>query len=101
MNNGEQSQASRAFVRYLLADEPTDLNPENDLEYLLALIGEAERWGIQFDSDARKARWVVAHWCQEVGYQPDLSSYPAGEIVPRGQAPPTLDYQQTPPEVNP
>jgi hypothetical protein len=82
-------------VRGELADAD-DLDASNDLEYLLGLLGEAIKYDRDFEDDQERARWVVAHWCQEVGYQPDLSEYSTGQIVPRGTVPANLDgYQQT------
>jgi hypothetical protein len=72
-----------------LADElgeDTDLDAENDLEYLLGLVGDAVENG-DFEDDAARARWAVAHWCQEVGYLPDLRGYETGQIVPAGTVP--------------
>lgn len=63
------------------------LDAENDLEYLLGLVGDALREEDAFKDDGERARWVVAHWCQEVGYEPDLREYAVGETVPRGTVP--------------
>lgn len=85
-----------AFVRSLLAHDADDLDATNDLEYLLGLIGEAIKYEDEFDGDRELAQWAVAQWCQEVGYQPDLSEYATGQTVPRGTVPPHLEgYQNT------
>ncbi|NHN59831.1 MULTISPECIES: hypothetical protein [Halorussus] len=93
-NETERSKGD-AFVRSLLA-ESDDLDASNDLEYLLGLIGEAIKYHRDFESDKERAQWVVAQWCQETGYHPDLTEYPTGQTVPRGTTPPRLDgYQRT------
>lgn len=67
-------------------DSDADLDASNDLEYLLGLAGEAaEHDG--FADDTERAEWAVAHWCQEVGYLPDLGAYEAGQIVPKDSVP--------------
>jgi hypothetical protein len=93
--SGSERNEGDAFVRSLLA-EADDLDTTNDLEYLLGLIGEAIKYHREFEDDQHRARWVVAHWCHEVGYQPDLTEYPTSQTVPRGTTPPQLDgYQRT------
>lgn len=59
----------------------------NDLEYLLGLVSEALDHPDDFETDAGRAEWVVAAWCQEVGYVPDLRDYDTGTTVPRGVIP--------------
>lgn len=59
-----------------------DLDMENDLEYLLGLAAEALDDTEHFESDAERAEWVVAQWCQELQFVPDLRDYSTGETVP-------------------
>jgi hypothetical protein len=66
------------------------LDEANDLEYLLALASEAMADDDAFDSDAERARWAVAEWCQEVRYLPDLSQWKTGLSVPPGEQPDSL-----------
>lgn len=65
------------------------LDMDNDLDYLHALALEARETDAFDDSAA--ARWTIAHWCQELGYLPDLRDYEAGKIVPVGEVPDNLD----------
>lgn len=79
-----------AFTRQLIRAElvdADDLDAGNDLEYLIGLIGEAIDETRKFDNDKERSRWVVAQWCQEVGYHPDLSDYNTGQTVPVGTVP--------------
>lgn len=93
----EDSAFVRELLRHKVADDADDLDPSNDLEYLLGLVGGSlDDFMRSFDDDRERARWVIAQWCHEVGYQPDLSEYAAGETIPKGTAPPCFDgYQQT------
>lgn len=94
-SGGTEHGEGDAFVRLLLA-ESDDLDASNDLEYLLGLVGEAIKYDREFEDDQHRAQWAVAQWCQEVGYQPDLTGYATGQTVPRGTTPPRLDgYQRT------
>lgn len=64
------------------------LEAENPLDYLVLLALEAKRYDGHWDGDdAQAARWVVAQWCQEIGYVPDLRAFETGQQVPRGQEP--------------
>jgi len=63
------------------------LDTEDDVEYLLGLVGEALREDRYADAHKRAA-WAVSAWCQELQYVPDLRDYGAGEQVPTGEVPP-------------
>lgn len=70
-----------------IAEQLDDLahDMENDVEYLLALIGGALEGSENFDNDHERALWAVAQWCQEVNVRPDLSEYETGMCVPPGE----------------
>jgi hypothetical protein len=67
---------------------PDGLDMANDLEYLVGLVGHEALGSDEFESDDERVRWAVAHWCQEVGYLPDIREYETGQIVPSGEVPP-------------
>lgn len=73
-------------AREEIADTLDDLahDMENDVGYLLALVGGALEDDENFDTDHERALWAVAQWCQEVNVRPDLSEYETGECVPPG-----------------
>jgi hypothetical protein len=75
------------------------LNSGNALEYLLGLVGIAVDREDAFDADHERARWVIAQWCQETEYIPDLSDYSTGQQIPKETVPPAFPrYKQTPVE---
>lgn len=64
-----------------------DRGPSDDLGYLLTLAADAEQEADEFDSREAATRWVVAAWCQELRYVPDLRDYLTGQTVPMGEVP--------------
>jgi hypothetical protein len=73
---------STAALTELLNSED-GLNASNDLEYLLGLAGDALYENEHFEDDFGQAKWVVAQWCQELQYVPDLREYTVGKTVPK------------------
>jgi hypothetical protein len=61
------------------AIETGALDAGDDLEYLVALAIEADE---DFEDSATAAQWVVAQWCQELRWVPDLTEYSTGRTVP-------------------
>ncbi len=66
------------------------LDEGNDLEYLLGLADEARR-SDAFDSDSERAEWVVAQYCQELQYVPDLRDKSTGQTVGKHEVPDDLE----------
>jgi len=64
-----------------------DLDPTNDLGYLLGLVDDALEETDQFETDFERAAWVVAQWMQEMQFEPDLSEWPTGQTVSKGPVP--------------
>jgi hypothetical protein len=64
-----------------IAVDGDHLDVENPLHYLVALAVEARRYDGSWEDDEKAAQWVIAHWCQEIGWAPDLRDYGPGEIV--------------------
>ena len=83
---------SKAALAERLNSE-ADLDASNDLEYLLGLVGGALREDEHFEEDFERVRWAVAHWCQEVGYLPDIREYETGQTVPLGRVPENDDMR--------
>lgn len=75
----------------LTADHGLDV--DNDLNYLLGIIGEAldDANAEHFADDAERAEWVIAAWSQELQYLPDLRDYDVGEQVKLGEVPRDLE----------
>lgn len=78
-----ESTADRSSLR--LAVEGELLSADNPVDYLVMLALEGLRYDGNWDGDNEQvAQWVIAQWCQELGWAPDLTEYEAGEQVDRG-----------------
>ena len=67
--------------------EDGDLDPANDVDFLLGVLDETLDDDENFDDDFERASWAVAQWMQELCHEPDISEYSVGQNVPKGPVP--------------
>lgn len=67
-------------------NDDRDLDMENNLEYLLGLVGDTIE-DETFEDDSERVKWAIAEWCTELWYIPDLRGYETGECVPKTDVP--------------
>lgn len=64
---------------------------DDDLHYLLSLIGEAMGDDEVFEDDSQRAKWAISQWVHELRYTPDLSEYAIEDPIPPGEVPPSRE----------
>jgi len=85
-----EADTPRSPIRRAVDGE--QLDADNPIDYLVALLVEGKRYDGAWDGDERAvAKYAIATWCQEIGWAPDLTGYDVGEQVDLGDEVPYLD----------